>query len=84
MPKPYVPVSGFDSPGMAHGALAKSDTVDLVLPPRAIYCAAEGTASIVDTNGATLSYALAAGQILPFAAKRINATGTTAVLYGWW
>ncbi len=60
-----------------------SGTANVVPRPRALWCQTAGNLVIEDANGTALSYAVQAGQILPFRAARIRATGTTATVYGW-
>lgn len=74
---------GLDSPALHHVAITPSDTLDLAVRPRVIYCAGAGQAMLRDLAGNTLSYDLVKGQILPLSVVRVMATGTTAVLYGW-
>jgi hypothetical protein len=74
---------GLDDPADTHYLIVPDDAADLPHRPRALWCAAAGTAAIGDRAGAVLSYSLAAGQILPFRGTRVLATGTTATLYGW-
>lgn len=74
---------GLDSPATRHVLIVPSDSADLPVRPRVVYCQAAGSAVIRDELGADLTYALAQGQILPFSAVRVLATGTTATLYGW-
>lgn len=71
------------SPASQHFAIVPSDSTDLPIRPRVLYCAADGTAMVRDGVGNDLSYSLLAGDILPISAVRVLATGTTATLYGW-
>lgn len=73
-----------DSPARYHAAIVPSDTTDLPVRPRVIYCVAGGTVALRDGNGVDLSYTLYAGDILPLSPVRVLATGTTATVYGWW
>lgn len=75
---------GLESPAACHAAIIPSDGADLPVRPRVIYCETAGTAVLRDKAGSDLSYALAAGQILPLSPVRVLASGTTATLYGWW
>lgn len=70
-------------PGLNHFTISPSDTVNLAVRPRCIYCVSAGTAVLVDSDGVALSYTLVSGQVLPFSPVRVNATGTTATLIGW-
>jgi hypothetical protein len=84
LPDPFESHSSkLESPGAQHFTIAPSDTVFLATPTRAIYVNAAGTAVLEDRNGNAISYNLAAGQIVPFRAVRVRATGTTASLIGW-
>lgn len=72
-----------ESPGDRHRVITPSDS-DAVAPrPRALWCEAAGTVSVEDRDGIVLSYTLSAGQVLPFRAVKVRATGTTATVYGW-
>lgn len=46
--------------------------------PVAIVCEGAGNAVLVDYRGATMTLAMAAGQVYPLSPVRINATNTTA------
>jgi len=72
-----------EAPASQHFAITPSDSTDLPIRPRVLYCAADGTAVVRDGVGNDLSYSLLAGDILPVSAVRVLATGTTATLYGW-
>ncbi len=71
------------SPGLRHWPIVPHNTNPLDPKPRVIYAATAGVAMLRDAAGVQLGYALAAGDILPFSANGISATGTTATLYGW-
>ena len=75
---------GLDSPATHHAAITPSDSTDLPVIPRVLYCAGAGTVAIRDRAGVALTYTLVAGDILPIGPQRVMATGTTATLYGWW
>ncbi|WP_244435567.1 hypothetical protein [Martelella sp. AD-3] len=70
--------------GEHHLAIVPSDTEDLPVRPRAIYCAEDGTAVIRDEDGVDLAYPMTAGTVLAFRGVRLLATGTTGTFYGWW
>jgi hypothetical protein len=72
-----------ESPGDRHKRIVPSDTAVVVPRPRALWCEVEGTVAIEDRDGTVLTYTLMAGQVLPFRAVRVRATGTTATVYGW-
>lgn len=73
---------GLDSPFTRHFAITPSNTADMEDRPRAIRCDVAGTASLVDEAGTALTYNLAAGEIIAGRIVRVNATGTTATLFG--
>jgi hypothetical protein len=60
--------------------IVPSDTVDLQRPTDAIHAGAGGTVAVVLTNDVVVPFTLAAGQVLPIKAKRVNAAGTAATL----
>lgn len=75
--------SQLDSPATIHFAITPSDSADLPIRPRAIFCNAAGTVAIRDKAGTDVTYNLAVGAYIPFRGVRILATGTTATLIGW-
>jgi len=75
--------TGLSSPGMRHFAITPSDTAYLPTRPRAIYCNVAGDAVIRDEAGTDATYALNAGQVIPFRGVRVLVTGTTATRVGW-
>lgn len=88
MSDPYAShARGISSPAQHHQMITPSDTVDLAVSgerPRVIYCLAAGSVAIRDAAGTVITYAMVAGEILPFSPTRIMATGTDATLVGWW
>lgn len=74
---------GLAGPAGVHFQIVPSDTVNFESAPRALYFHTAGTAVVVDSAGTALSYTKLAGEVLPFSGIRVNATGTTATLYGW-
>lgn len=70
------------SAGVRHMQIAPSDTVEIDPKPRALYCAAAGTALVEDEAGQVLPYTLEAGDILTFRGVRLR-VGTTGTWYGW-
>ena len=74
---------GLESPAARHFPITPSDSTDLALRPRALYCLSSGLAVLRDEAGNDISYPLEAGRILPLSAVRVLATGTTASLVGW-
>jgi hypothetical protein len=74
---------GLESPGDRHQAITPSDTLNVIPRPRALWVQAGGTLVLEDAQGVALSYMVQAGQILPFRAARVRATGTTATVFGW-
>lgn len=73
--------SGLDSPAVHHYTVTPG-AGDLPFIPRAIYCGAGGTATIVDVDGTSVTYTLVAGQILPLRATKV--TAATATLIAWY
>lgn len=65
-----------------HKALSASNTVNFANGPLVIYFLTSGTAAVVDNSDTVITYTVAAGDILPVLAKRINTTGTTATFVG--
>lgn len=74
---------GLESPADSHFAITPSDSLMISPRPRALYCQTAGTAALMDAAGTVVSYQVQAGQVLPFRASRVMATGTTATLIGW-
>jgi hypothetical protein len=74
--------AGLESPFTVHFAITPSDSVNLSDRPRALRCNVAGTAVLVDEAGTSLSYTLAVGEVIAGRIVRVNATGTTAILYG--
>ena len=74
---------GLESPGDRHQQITPSDAAVVVPRPRALWVQAAGNLALEDANGTVLTYAVTQGQILPFRAVRVRATGTTATVYGW-
>lgn len=72
-----------ESPGDRHKAVVPSDTAPVTPRPRALWCQADGDVVIEDRDGTVLTYTMVAGQVLPFRAAKVRATGTTATVYGW-
>lgn len=70
-------------PGTSHFAIAPSDTEDLPVLPRVIYCQADGDIVIRDRAGTDLLYSMIAGDRLDFRGVRVLATGTSGTFYGW-
>lgn len=71
------------SPAERHYAITPADGADVVPRPRALYVQAGGNLALRDAAGTVLAYAVTPGQVLPFRAARVMATGTTATVYGW-
>ncbi len=74
---------GLESPADRHVAIVPSDTLPVIPRPRALWCDTGGSLALEDAAGTVLTYTVAAGQILPFRAVRVRATGTTATVIGW-
>lgn len=60
-------------------AITPSDTVDLIRPVNALWIGSTGDVTIIAPSGETVLYSgVPDGCILPVAATRVKATGTTA------
>jgi hypothetical protein len=67
------------SPAIGYESVVPSDSVNLAFPCRGVYIGGTGNLSLISPNGETVTLVgLIGGQIYPFAATRIRATGTTA------
>lgn len=75
--------TGGSGPAIKHYAITPDDDDDLPRRPRALFCTASGDIVIRDADATEVTYALVAGDLLPFRAVRILATGTTATVIGW-
>ena len=74
---------GRSDPGMQHWPIVPSNGQACDPRPRAIYFLTSGTVMIRDDRGTVLPYSREAGEGLPFSPWGIDATGTTASVYGW-
>ncbi len=70
-------------PATYHYTVAASNTVSLSPIPRSLYVQVAGNVTIVDSGNTSITYAVSAGQVLPFRAIRIH-TDTTATLIAWY
>ena len=75
--------TGLSSPATKHFAIQPSDTADLPMLPRVVFCQTEGTIMIRDSEGVDLPYTMLAGDRLDFRGVRVLSTGTTGTYYGW-
>jgi hypothetical protein len=62
--------------------ITKSDTVNLVEVPRAIYVSVGGTLTLVDSTGNAVDFGTAAVGLIQVQPARINSTGSTATVIG--
>ncbi|HVG48066.1 MAG TPA: hypothetical protein VM899_08025 [Rubellimicrobium sp.] len=74
---------GLESPADRHQAVTPSDSSPVDPRPRALYCQTAGDVVLEDRQGTLLTYAVQPGQVLPFRAAKVRATGTTATVYAW-
>lgn len=69
--------------GASFGAVTLSDTADIAKKngqyPRALYFGVGGTAAVVAPDGTVGTFIVAASQMLPVQAKRVNNTGSSTV-----
>lgn len=59
-------------------AITPHDSTNFTLDCRYIFCGAAGNVALVNIDDAVVTYAVLAGAYILCAAKRVNATGTTA------
>lgn len=73
--------SPLDDPYISAFAIVPSDTVDLAVLPRGIYCGGVGNLKVDMADGTTVTFtANPIGIVLPIRARRVYATGTTNTL----
>lgn len=72
------------NPADRHFAIVPSDSTDLAIIPRAIYCQADGTIVVRDAAGVDLPYTMLSGQVLVMRPARVLSTGTSGTFYGWY
>ena len=78
MPYPFLDSPVSPNPAVGVAAVTPSDTTDM-RPARALWIGGAGSLVIVAADGSSATIAgIPAGSLLPIAAKRVNATGTTA------
>lgn len=70
-------------PATNHYTVTASNTAPLVPVPRALYVATAGNVTIVDSSNTAVTYAVTAGQIVPFRAIYVN-TDSTASIIAWY
>lgn len=70
-------------PAGRHVAVVPSDTADLEPRPRGFRVLTAGNLVLMDEAGTSITYAVDAKEVIPFAAKRVLATGTTATVVAW-
>lgn len=82
MNDPHQPTRPSAATATRHFQITPNDSVDLTQSPQALYCSTAGNLVVIDRAGVSLTYAVQAGQVLPFTPARIG-TATTCVVYGW-
>ncbi|KIC33907.1 spike base protein, RCAP_Rcc01079 family [Leisingera sp. ANG-M7] len=75
---------GLESPAETQFAITPQDGTDLPVRPRVLRVVAGGDLAVRDAAGTVIVYPVTAGEILPFSAAGIEATGTTAAVAGWY
>lgn len=70
------------NPGRKHIAITKSD-VTTYSGLVALFVGGAGNVVIVDSEGTSVTYAVAAGAIIPFEAVKVSATTTATGIVGW-
>ena len=73
--------TGLSAPAARHFAITAGPS-DMAIRPRAIRCDVAGTATLEDEAGVSITYTLAAGEVLAFRAVKV--TAATATLIGWY
>jgi hypothetical protein len=73
---------GLTAPAFRHFTVSPANA-NLPHKVRALYIAADGDLVVRDELGTDITYAVAAGQILPIRAVQVR-TGTTATVVGWY
>lgn len=74
-----MPFPSTDGPVYRRAAtITKSDSVNIARLTDAIQCGGAGTCTVVFEDDSTCQFTLAAGDILPVRAKRVNLTGSAA------
>lgn len=73
--------SGMSSPADKHFTITPG-AAEMAFRPRAIRCDVAGSATLVDAAGVSVTYNLAAGEVLAFRAVKV--TAATATLVGWY
>lgn len=84
MTKPTFSIQNNPNPADRHMAVTPSDTIVLDPIPRALRVTVAGTLAIADADGTAITYAVLAGDIVPFRATKVLATGTTATVVAWY
>jgi len=71
-------ISNSDGPVIDGSAVTPNDAADLALPARALWIGAGGTLRVTTLKGTVLNFtAVPSGFVMPVAAVRVHATGTT-------
>lgn len=78
--------TSLDSPASDAAAITPSDSADLSVIPRALYCTGDGTVRVTMRNGGDpVTLPMIYGVPLPVRVSRVWATGTTATgIVGVW
>jgi len=67
-----------DAPAIDGAAVVPNDGADLAAPARALWIGAGGTLRVTTLKGTVLDFAaVPSGYVMPVAAVRVHATGTT-------
>ena len=72
--------NALSAPATRHFAITAGPS-DMAIRPRAIRCDVAGTATLEDEAGVSITYTLAAGEVL--AIRAVKVTAATATLIGW-
>ena len=76
-------VRGLESPAVEHFTITPADDIDLPTRPRALRVLTSGNLRLRDGSGTKITYGVSVGEVIPFSARGVEATGTTATVAGW-
>lgn len=71
------------TPAVKHFPITPDNDADIPVRPRVLIALTNGNVAVRDVFGVAVIYPMLAGQVLPFSAVRVLATGTTATCVGW-
>ena len=84
MTKPTFNIQNNPNPADRHMSITPNDTPARDPIPRALRAMTAGNVAIADADGTAITYAVNAGDIIPFRATKVLSTGTTATVVAWY